>query len=130
MKATLIGAKSNGHNYGGEKEMVSRFVLIAIGADGKMTEVVDARCWMGKSRNASQVYARIWVHGNGTWASGKGMAGGYGYHKISAAIGSAIESAGFKLDKDIHGVGDSAIREAMEAIAREIGFTGDFLIVD
>ena len=35
----------------------------------------------------------------------------------SAAIGDAIKSAGIELSKDIHGVGDGAIHEALSAIA-------------
>ena len=47
---------------------------------------------------------------------------GYGYHKESAAIAAAIESAGISLDTDISGVGDGAIKEALSAIANALGF--------
>ena len=52
----------------------------------------------------------------------KGKAGGYGYHKESAAIAEAIESAGIALDTDISGVGNSAILDALTAIANALGF--------
>ena len=52
------------------------------------------------------------------YCSGHGKAGGYGYHKESAALQEAIESAGIKLRSPIDGAGDSAVRGAMEAINR------------
>lgn len=64
---------------------------------------------MGRSRNASTVYASIWVHANGHYLAGHGNAGGYGYHKESAAFQDAITSAGIQLvgspyadDKGMH----------------------------
>lgn len=134
---------SNAKNYAREKELVSRYLVI-----DKKTEkvVIDCRCYMGRSSNSSQVYASIWVHsikplgedadGFTTYTSGRGMAGGYGYHKESAAVDDAIASAGFTLfgsasgygDKHdfkkschIAGVGDSAIKTALLAIAYACG---------
>lgn len=63
----------------------------------------------------------LWVRGvgqNGECTQGSGQAGGYGYHRPSEAMSRAIENAGFKLSKDIGGVGESAMREALLAIAR------------
>ena len=97
MKAVLTKQNvSNGHNYGGEKEMVSAFSIIGK-IDGKLQAVVTARCYMGRSKNSSTVYASVWAHGTGVCIAGHGSAGGYGYHKESAAIGSAISSAGVEL---------------------------------
>ncbi len=69
-------------------------------------------------------YAAIWMHSKekSIHTSGTGSAGGYGYHKPSAAAAEAIENAGFKLTNDISGVGDGAIIEAIQAIAAEIGY--------
>lgn len=53
--------------------------------------------------------------------SGSGKAGGYGYNRMSAAVSDAIKEAGFKLDKDIAGVGESAVKEALLAISVEMG---------
>ena len=47
------------------------------------------------------IYACIW-HNNG---SGSGYAGGYGYHKASAAAQAAITSSGIDLSEDIDGRG-------------------------
>lgn len=87
-------------------------------------ELVTARCWMGLSRRASVVKAAVWVRGapnSGHSYSGSGQAGGYGYHKTSAAIGAALDSAGIRLAIPIGGCGDSAVEEALRAIAIALG---------
>ena len=92
MPATNV---SNAHNYGGEKDLIGYYKLI-----DKTTErtIVDARLYMGRSKSASAVYCSIWVrNSDGYETSGKGTAGGYGYHKASAALASAISSAGIEL---------------------------------
>jgi hypothetical protein len=70
----------------------------------------------------SVAYACIWIsgRGNGTYGRGTGKAGGYGYHKPSAALSEAIDDAGISLDRSISGVGDTAMRDACEAIARAV----------
>jgi hypothetical protein len=67
-------------------------------------------------------YCCLWVNDGKRHASGSGSAGGYGYHRTSAAVNEAIRAAGIKLDKDIGGVGDSAIEEAAQAIAEYFGY--------
>ena len=52
---------------------------------------------------------------------GSGSAGGYGYHRPSAAAHEAIHNAGFRLSQAIDGRGDSAITDALCAIARCLG---------
>lgn len=117
----------------------------------KLKTVVRAECRMSFSRNASTVYANLWVSGSKE-TSGHGRAGGYGYHKISAAIADAITCAGIELygspyaDKgvvmrqatssgklepedlkkrcSIHGVGDRAVNDALMAIAEAAGYRG------
>lgn len=66
--------------------------------------------------------AAIWVHSDELHTSGTGSAGGYGYHRPSAAASEAIRNAGFELDKDISGVGESAIEQAVKAIAESAGY--------
>lgn len=121
MEATIpTKVITNGRNHSREKEIVAAYILIS----GNQ-ELGRAVCYMGKSRVASVVYASVWVRVKalGDTISGRGHAGGYGYHKASAAIGSAIESAGITLSEDINGRGQSAIREAMLAIGLALGFT-------
>ena len=66
--------------------------------------------------------AAIWVHAEPIHTSGTGSAGGYGYHRPSAAAAEAIRNAGIELDGDISGRGDSAIEEAVKAIAEAVGY--------
>ena len=70
---------------------------------------------------ASTCYACLWVNSDPVHTQGSGKAGGYGYCKASSAAGQAIRNAGFTLDREIDGVGIDAIREAMKAIAVELG---------
>lgn len=102
--------------------------------------IVDCRLYMGRSSTASTVYCNIWVYGlkfdGGTiYGSASGKAGGYGYDKKSAAVSNALDNLGVKLYQDdgikptsIAGVGDSAIREALLAVAVALGYSVDNLI--
>ena len=56
-------------------------------------------------------------------AHGYGKAGGGGYHKRPAAMGEALARAGVTLSKPIVGRGDSAMDEALLALARHMGVT-------
>ena len=118
--ATMGTANENGRNYGGEKETVNELKLIAMHS-GKLCEIVDARFYMGRSRNSSRVYCSVWICTPGSdYLSGTGWAGGGGYHKESAALQDALESAGVKLSSPIDGRGESAMHEALEAIGRAL----------
>ena len=124
-------ARSNGKNLSRQKEMVSAMSAVAV-INGKMREVVVARWYMArKSDGASPVYASIWTYGAGFGISGHGRATGYGYHKASAALSKALDSAGIVLSERIDGLGDGATRSALEAIARAIaGDAADILIIN
>ena len=121
----------NGKNMSGKKELVNAMSAIAV-INGKMSEVVVARWYMARqSDGASPVYASIWTYGADFAISGHGRATGYGYHKASAALSNAIDSAGIVLSERIDGVGDGAIRRALEAIARAIaGDAAEILIIN
>ena len=128
MKAQIVSTQSNAVNYGVKKELVSTWNVIVNSDDG-LKNIITVRCYMGRSTNASTVYASIWVHSTDHQTSGTGKAGGYGYHKASAAIAEAIKSAGIELDKDIAGAGESAIEQALGAIAYALGYYVSFLVV-
>ena len=123
--------QSNGKNLSRQKEMVSAMSAVAV-INGKMREVVVARWYMArKSDGASPVYASIWTYGAGFDISGHGRATGYGYHKASAALSAAIDSAGIVLSERIDGLGDGASQRALEAIARAIaGDATEILIIN
>lgn len=71
---------------------------------------------------ASRHYACFWLFGreNGC-ISGGAYAGGYGYHRASAAANVAMQRAGITLSANISGVGDSAIRDALQAVGVACG---------
>ena len=100
-------------------------------ADGQMREVITARIYGTGSGNT----ACLWINApytkkypEGLHVSGSGRAGGYGYHRPSAALGEAIVNAGFTLDSCISGRGESAMWEALLAIAACLGVKRPALI--
>lgn len=103
-------------NYRKEEHYLYEFAVMAIMDDYSVKNPVTIRIYGTQARN----YSAIWANGNGIYKSGTGTAGGYGYHRPSAAACEAIYNAGITLDEDINGRGDSAIKEAAEAIARAI----------
>ena len=123
------------------KELVSAYSLVVRLPSGEVREVVTVNCYMSRSASASVVYAVIWVRcKDGEWTSGSGSAGGYGYHKESAALAGAIKSAGIKLkDMDrtdrpdrwfnLGGTGTSYYPQVFDAIARAAGYRGRTLLV-
>jgi len=141
MKAILpTQAVSNAKHYD-NKEVIKRFHAVGT-FQGVLGEFVDCGLYMSRSGDgASPIYCSIWVRGqkevredsrgeylsSGFHTSGRGQANGYGYHKASAAVAAAIESVGIKLINDdgkgidIGGVGDSAITDALTAIAKACG---------
>lgn len=127
MKATIHKQVSNARNYSGEKELCRGMYVIGT-RNGKLDEVVTARFWMGRSASASVVHCSVWVRCDPHWTSGKGKAGGGGYHKMSAALQEALSDAGITLDEPIDGCGDSAMEKALEAVARAAGIEGELLI--
>lgn len=146
MKAILpADTRSNGKNFDCDKETIRRMVVVGK-LGGKLRNVCEARFYMGRANSASTVYCSLWVHGD-NYTSGHGKASGYGYHKSSAALASAINSAGidlmganyayvkddtrinFKSRAYIGGCGDSSMEMAMKAIARAAGARGELLIV-
>lgn len=146
MKAKLPAERvSNARNYGGEKETICTYQVIGK-LNGKLQSIAEARFYMGRSASASTVYCALWVSGE-NYCSGSGRAGGYGYHKESAAMNDAIRSAGielygsnyaswsqdekpnFKRRAYISGCGSESIRMALKAIARAAGAKGELLAI-
>ena len=89
-----------------------------------MQSVIIARIYWSKGATC---YACVWVHGssapkNPVSTSGGGKAGGYGYHKASAALEAALDDAGVVLSEAIGGRGESAMTDALAAMARALGY--------
>ena len=113
----------NARNMGDKKETIKQMVLITH-KDGEFKEPITVRWYMSRSGDgASPVYCSLWVHSSPYHVSGRGKAGGCGYHKGSAAFRDAYDSAGIELDKDVYGVGDGAVKEAIFAIGEALGFS-------
>lgn len=114
-----------------KREKVANHKLISFDARLRRTdphtagivEVIDARFYMGRSSSASVVHCSLWVRTrDGRYFSGEGQAGGYGYHKTSAALDAAVDSAGIKLEKRFDGCGETAMHVALLAIGRACGY--------
>lgn len=134
IKAQFTTENGNAINHGDKKEKISQYLIIDKTSERR---IVDCRVYMGRGSSVSVVFASIWVNIKDmnkpkTWqyasTSGTGSAGGYGYHKPSAAVQEALTSAGIEFharDKTRHyidGVGDSAIRSALLAVAYSAGY--------
>lgn len=104
-----------------DKELVHAYKLVVYDHEHHLfLQPVDLRFYMGRSSNSSIVYACLWVYGNDLYLTGYGTAGGYGYHKQSAAFEGALASCDIELSERISGVGDEAIRSAIMAIGEAL----------
>lgn len=122
MKATIKTQNTANARQLDKKELVHTLKLICHDSTGKLFTACDARFYMSRSGDgASPVYCALWARSDKHYGSGAGVAKGYGYHKNSAAMDSAITSAGFELDKHIDGCGSDAMREALLALAEAVG---------
>lgn len=76
------------------------------------------------TKSGSSNSACIWVNcvKANIHTDGSGVAGGWGYHRPSAAAAIAIKNAGFDIGFAIDGRGDSAIEEAILAICEFLGY--------
>jgi hypothetical protein len=86
--------------------------------NGEMIELVDAR--LGATDSCH--YASVWLyvrycdndyHNNNGCARGAGKAGGYGYHRASAALDSAFKRAGMRFNVGCSCMGESAMRDCL-----------------
>ena len=121
MKVIALSEKDgiNGKSHRKENNFVREYACINKVSELHYTDPIIVRIYQTDSR----VYACLWINHHPVYASGSGWAGGYGYHKESAAVASAIRSAGITMDQDISGVGESAIVGAIGAIARYLNLT-------
>ena len=110
----------NMYSYRREKSFDSQLAVIDLDTG---REIVCARFyWPGET-----VYCVVWIFSDKP-ARGYGKAGGGGYHKRSAALGEALSRAGVILSEPINGCGDSAMNEALLALARHMGVTRPLVV--
>lgn len=113
MKAS-ISTRKPVFNISTRKEEHFSREIVALSLDNDyLRPVVTCRIY---ATNAMH-YACIWIAGKTINTSGTGRAGGYGYHRASAAVQDAITHSGIDLDESISGRGDSAIEYAIKALA-------------
>jgi hypothetical protein len=113
MKATAgfnSGLKYSHRRENSFLEEYTGFVII----DKQLRSVVTLRIYGTNAKN----YACLWYNDTKQWGNGSGSAGGYGYHRPSAAAQEAFEKGGVVLSEDIDGRGDGAIVRAVEALTR------------
>jgi len=94
-----------------EKKLSRSFSFLAITPEGAPEEVARILVW----GTAARSYASVWLKVPGDWRGGHAHAGGYGYHRGSAAVNRALKSAGVLLDYDIEGRGETAYPGAIAA---------------
>lgn len=122
MKATLPKESTFNGQWKDGKEQVAAMAVIAI-RNGEFSQPITARFWMSRRGDgASAVYCSVWTSNQAMSANGRGTATGYGYHKRSAALNSALWNAGITLSEPIDGRGETAMRDALTAVARALGY--------
>jgi hypothetical protein len=99
-----------------EDHFTGQTACLAI-VNGKIETLIEARTY----GTTAASYCCVWVHASDGWRHGGGRATGYGYHRYSAAMESALAVCGVKLSENIGGVGEQAMDEAIRAIARAMG---------
>ena len=111
-----------------EKEQRQAIVIV----DRKSgAQPVVVRVWTARSRSPGASYCSIWAHGpkgSGVHVAGHGRATGWGYHRPSAALAAALDSAGVTLSEAIDGRGESAMIDACKAVAVAAGFKASQLV--
>lgn len=102
-----------------EKHFYTGYKVVCI-SEGGMVELVDAR--LGATDSCH--YASVWLdcfYSNENFACengrayGAGKAGGYGYHRASAALDSALRRAGMKFNIGCSGMGESMMQDCLLA---------------
>lgn len=122
IKANVVNLCETDRTYGRHESGFYREIAVLSPADGHA--IVTARIyWPGQT-----AYCALWISDKTRYGRGQGKAGGGGYHKASAALADAIKDAGVELDRSISGVGDAAMEQACEAIARALTGKRRFIV--
>jgi len=89
--------------------------------------IVTARFYHPGRSASSPVYVCVWVVGDSVFGCAGGKAQGYGYHKRSAALATALDAMGVTLSEPISGIGHGAMVAALKAIARAVAPSQRFI---
>lgn len=144
IKAVMADPRENARQPD-NKELIDAYSLVTV-RDGRPIETVTVR-WYASRRGdgMGNIICNVWIHGQGVHASGRGLAGGCGYCKRSAAFADALLNAGvelygsvfvhgdekpdYKKRADIGGTGMQSVEQAMRAVTRALGFRGQTLVI-
>lgn len=111
-----------------EKHFYNGYKVVTI-VNGEMETLIDARL----GGTSSCHYASIWLNTKYTDydyyikygdARASAKAGGYGYHRASAALESAFSRAGMHFSIGCSGMGESAMRDCLLAAGEYLKPTG------
>lgn len=133
MRANIDNIRETTKDFPRSRNGFDREIAVLDPATGRA--IVTARIY----QPGTQVTCLLWL--TGRRGIGKSGGGGGGYHKPSAALQAAITDAGITLTGDVYGrdpkctkrcyidgVGDSAMTEACEAIARAVTGKRRFIV--
>ncbi len=112
MKATInLQEKINAKAHRKENHFMYEYLGLAV-VGNQIRTAVNLRIYGTDSRN----YCCVWINNGQQWGAGSDYAGGYGYHRPSAAAHGALKNAGVQLSEPINGRGDTAIEAAVLAV--------------
>lgn len=135
MKVIFTMPRQNGRLRAESQEIIGMWQAIVCTIDGPL-RVCVVTLYQSKSQAASVLYASLWARiGEHIETTGTGKASGNGFHKSSAAIARALDSAGIELYGppghmgqcariDISGTSDHKIEETLRAIVDAMNYDG------
>lgn len=111
-----------------KKHFYNGYKVVTI-VNGEMVELVDARLGATDSCHYASVWLNVRYYDNNYYntcgsARGAGKAGGYGYHRASAALDSALRRAGMKFNIGCSCLGESAMRDCLLAAGEYLKHDG------
>jgi hypothetical protein len=122
-----INMQCNGKRYMENKSIIATYVYVTPEFATPIKCVLSVS--MARS-GGSRTYCDAWIRGvDDAYGAGSGFAGGSGYDRISAAIETALESAGVEFQASFAGRGLTATVFAIEALAASLGHSGGKVLV-
>lgn len=109
MIAKLPTSIGNAKNLDGDKEHIATYKVVCVSSGGIPVELIDCRVWMGRSSNASVVYASVWIQDSA------------GVELFGSAY-TQNEDVDYTKRCYINGVGQSAVKGVLFAIAQAMGY--------
>lgn len=136
MKVTIINQVAEGHDHSREYETLKSMTLIGL-PDGKMTEIIRVRWYMGRSAGACHLYCSVWIDTKDVTTSGSsnqytGQNNRFGELHIKAIRRSfydALKSAGVELTGfNTEDWKNDNLSEAIKVIGKSLGYNNTHLV--